>query len=213
MVSLSARLLPTHARRSNESQALQQLSTPMPLAYVAARAAGIMPDDLVLEPSAGTGLLAIFAEIARARLALNEYACVRGLLLERLFPDGSVTRHDAAHIDDYLDRSVNPTVVLMKPPFSASVPDADWRQLASPFARLAPGGRLVAITGANLFPDNPNWRKAFMREWLKAIGLFSENIAWKTRFFVPMTGEGPAILSRLMERLACSLLPVAIEGD
>ncbi len=39
-----------------------------------------------------------------------------------------------------------------------------------------------------------------MREWLKAIGLFSEIIAWKTRFFVPLTGEGPAILSRLMER-------------
>ncbi|OWK21419.1 hypothetical protein AJ88_23350 [Mesorhizobium amorphae CCBAU 01583] len=39
-----------------------------------------------------------------------------------------------------------------------------------------------------------------MRDWLKAIGLFCEMIQWKTRFFVPMTGEAVAILSRLMER-------------
>lgn len=61
-----AALLPTHTRRSEESQRLQQFSTPIPLAYVAARAAGILADDIVLEPSAGTGLMAIFGELARA---------------------------------------------------------------------------------------------------------------------------------------------------
>lgn len=55
MLAKVAALVPTHTRRSEESQALQQLSTPMPLAYVATRAAGIMADDVVLEPSAGTG--------------------------------------------------------------------------------------------------------------------------------------------------------------
>jgi hypothetical protein len=39
-----------------------------------------------------------------------------------------------------------------------------------------------------------------MRDWLKAAGLFSEIIAWRTRFFVPTTEEGPAILERLIER-------------
>ena len=39
-----------------------------------------------------------------------------------------------------------------------------------------------------------------MRDWLKAIGLFSEIIAWKTRFFLPVTEEGPSILNRLIER-------------
>jgi hypothetical protein len=39
-----------------------------------------------------------------------------------------------------------------------------------------------------------------MRDWLKATGLFSEIIAWKTRFFVPTTEEGPAVLERLIER-------------
>jgi predicted RNA methylase len=182
MLTKVASLIPTHTRRSEESQQLQQFSTPMPLAYVAARAAGIMPGDMVLEPSAGTGLMAIFAELARARLALNEYAPVRHSLLQGLFPGSAVTRHDAAHIDDYLDRAVRPTVVLMNPPFSAGVhvegrmADAALRHLASAFARLAPGGRLVAITGSSLSPDNPKWRDAFVRLQDRGTVLFSAAI-------------------------------------
>ncbi|MHC2296093.1 putative RNA methylase [Rhizobium mongolense] len=169
MLKKVARLVPTHSRRSEDSQALQQLSTPMPLGLVVSRAAGIMPDDIVLEPSAGTGLLAIFAELAHARLALNEYAAARRSLLEQLFAGVSASQHDAAHIDDYLDRSVRPTVVLMNPPFSAGlhvegrVADAARRHLTSAFAQLAPGGRLVAITGSSLTPDNPAWRDYFVR--------------------------------------------------
>jgi 16S rRNA G1207 methylase RsmC len=51
---------------------------------------------------------------------------------------------------------VRPTVVLMNPPFSAAVhvegrvADAALRHISSALARLAEGGRLVAITGANL---------------------------------------------------------------
>lgn len=169
MLAKVANLVPIHSRRSEESQALQQFSTPIPLAYVASRAAGITAADMVFEPSAGTGLMAIFAELAGSRLALNEYAVVRYSLLQRLFPGVLVSQHDAAHIDDYFDRSIRPTVVLMNPPFSAGVhvegrvADAAWRHLTSAFARLAPGGRLVAITGASLSPDNPGWRDNFVR--------------------------------------------------
>ncbi len=74
MHSRIASLFPTHTRRSEESHALQQFSTPLPLAFVAAQAAAITPADLVLEPSAGTGLLAIYAELFGGRLALNEFA-------------------------------------------------------------------------------------------------------------------------------------------
>ncbi len=182
MLTKVAGLIPTHTRRSEESQQLQQFSTPMPLAYVAARAAGIMAGDTVLEPSAGTGLMAIFAELAHARLSLNEYAPVRHGLLQQLFPGSTVSQHDAAHIDDYLDRSIRPTVVLMNPPFSAGVlvegrmADAAWRHLASAFARLAPGGRLVAITGSSLSPDNLKWRDAFVRLQERGTVLFSAAI-------------------------------------
>ena len=98
-----ARLLPTHTRRSEESQALQQFSTPPGLAFVAATAAAITPTDLVLEPSAGTGLLAVFAALAGAGLHLNELADTRAELLAGLFPGAAISRHDAAHIDDFLE--------------------------------------------------------------------------------------------------------------
>jgi hypothetical protein len=65
-------LLPTHTRRSEESESLQQFSTPIGLAFVANIAAAITPADVVLEPSAGTGLLAILAELAGACAAVGE---------------------------------------------------------------------------------------------------------------------------------------------
>ncbi|MDI6028963.1 strawberry notch family protein [Corticibacterium sp. UT-5YL-CI-8] len=169
MMKRIAELVPTHTRRSDESQAMQQLSTPLPLAFVSAHAAGISSSDLVLEPSAGTGLLSVHAEIARASLVLNELAATRADLLGRLFPSVPVSRHDAAHIDDHLDAAVQPSVVLMNPPFTVGayvdghVADAAWRHVSSAFARLRPGGRLVAITGTGLSPENPKWRPAFER--------------------------------------------------
>ncbi|ESX62734.1 methylase [Mesorhizobium sp. LSHC420B00] len=169
MMKRIAELLPTHTRRSDEGQAMQQLSTPLPLALVTAHAAAIASRDLVLEPSAGTGLLAVHAEMARASIALNELAATRADLLGLLFPRFPVSRHDAAHIDDHLDAAMEPSVVLMNPPFSVGayidghVADAAWRHLSSAFARLRPGGRLVAITGTGLSSENPKWRPAFER--------------------------------------------------
>jgi len=164
-----ASLLPTHTRRSEESRALQQFSTPIPLGLAALRAAGIAPGDRVLEPSAGTGLLAILAEIAGGALVLNELAETRADLLTHLFSDLCVTRFDAAQIDDHLDHAITPTAVLMNPPFSAManvsgrMADAAYRHVASALARLADDGRLVAITGVNFGPETPSWRDAFLR--------------------------------------------------
>jgi predicted RNA methylase len=169
MLAKLAALLPSQTRRTQESQALQQFSTPIALGYVASVAAGITPRDLVLEPSAGTGLLAIFAEHGGASLVLNELAETRAVLLAHLFDGTAVTRHDAAHIHDHLDTGIRPSVVLMNPPFSVAahvdgkVADAALRHVSSALARLAEAGRLVAITGANLSPDNPTWRDGFVR--------------------------------------------------
>src|SRR5208282_6803123 len=48
MLAKVAALLPSHTRRSEESQALQQFSTPLGFGFVASVAAAIMPTDLVL---------------------------------------------------------------------------------------------------------------------------------------------------------------------
>ena len=172
-------LLPTHTRRSEESQAFQQFSTPVMLGMAAVTAAAITPADRVLEPSAGTGLLAILAEISGGSLVLNELADLRAGLLSLLFPAVPVSRFDAAQIDDHLDTGIVPSVVVMNPPFSAlanvdgRVADAAYRHVASALARLADGGRLVAITGANFGPEAPAWTAAFTRLQERGRVLFS----------------------------------------
>jgi len=178
-----AGLLPTHTRRSEETQAFQQFSTPVPLGLAALTAAAPSSTDRVLEPSAGTGLLAILAETAGASVILNELAETRADLLASLFPAVPLTRFDAAQIDDHLDRAVIPSVVIMNPPFSVManvsgrVADAAYRHIASALARLAPGGRLVAITGASFSPELPAWRDSFIRLQERGRVVFTAAIA------------------------------------
>ncbi len=182
MLAKITSLLPTHTRRSEESEALQQFSTPIGLGLAASVAAAITPADIVLEPSAGTGLLAVLAELSGASLVLNELADTRAELLSHLFPGTAVTRYDAAHIDDHLDAGIVPSVVLMNPPFSAvahvdrRMTDGALRHVTSALARLPEGGRLVAITGASFSPENPAWREAFVDLQVQARVVFSAAI-------------------------------------
>ena len=178
MLETLAALEPSQTRRSEEQLALQQFSTPLPLAYAALQAAAIRPGDIVLEPSASTGMLAVMAQCALGKhgdgarsgnpLHLNEIAAVRAGLLAGLFEHAPVTRHNAESIADYLP-GLRPTVVLMNPPFSASPGvqrnrhDADLRHLRSAFSMLPAGGRLVAITSAGCIPGDAAWSRAFER--------------------------------------------------
>ena len=146
MLETLAGLEPSQTRRSEEQLRLQQFSTPLPLAYAALQAAAIRPGDVVLEPSAGTGMLAVMAHCALGNeaagsLHLNEIAATRAALLAGLFPGSTVTRHNAEAIRDHLPE-LHPTVVLMNPPFSASPGvdrirhDADLRHIRSAFSML-----------------------------------------------------------------------------
>lgn len=183
LVERIARLAPTQTRRSEEMLAFQQFSTPLGLAWVAGFAAGFGPGELMLEPSAGTGLLAIIGEVAGCRLALNEVAGTRAALLAELFGADAVTTHDAAQIHDRLDAALVPSCMTMNPPFSTGlhvetrVADAAFRHLSSAIARLARGGRLVAITGASCGPDHASWRAGFERIQERARVVFTATIA------------------------------------
>ena len=172
MLEAVAALEPSHTKRSEEQVRLQQFSTPLPLAYAALRAAAIQPGDTVLEPSAGTGMLAVMAECAlgsgAGSLHLNEIADTRRALLSRLFPETLVTGVNAENATDRLP-GARPTVVIMNPPFSATPGvhhirhDADLRHVRSAFSMLPPGGRLVAVTSANCIPGDSDWNTAFGR--------------------------------------------------
>ena len=161
-------LEPTHSHRSEHQVEFDQFSSPLAISCAAFLAADVQEADTVLEPSAGTGVLAALPATVLddpARLHLNELSQVRHDLLAETFPDARLTRHNAERIRDRLP-DVRPEVVLMNPPFAARPTvgkrrrHVDLQHLKSAFAALAPCGRLVAVTGANCVPDSTAWREA-----------------------------------------------------
>ena len=162
-------LLPSHTKRSEDSVRLQQFSTPIGIGEAMARAAQLVPSDTVLEPSAGTGLLAIHAELRGATLILNELAETRHGILKGLFPPMPLSGFNAEQIDDFLPEDIAPTAVLMNPPFSVT-PHVDgasllagFRHVSSALARLSPKGRLVALLSDRFDPCSPRFADSFGR--------------------------------------------------
>ena len=149
--------LPTQTYRSEHQVDMQQFSTPAALSWLAARAAAVTAGDHVLEPSAGTGMLAARAIAAGASASLNERDPCRAALLS-LVTGRPVTTHDAEFINDRLPTDVRPTIVLINPPFSRSEGrgqdrHAGARHLRSALLRLAEGGRCVAIMSPTFAHD------------------------------------------------------------
>jgi hypothetical protein len=143
--------LPRQTDRTLEQNELQQFSTPPTLAYVAARLLNPKLSDIVLEPSAGTGSLAIWPRAIGAKVICNETSLRRFSLL-RCVLNFDALPLDAEFIDDLLPAEIHPTAVLMNPPFSSTSgrvkstnPIYGARHVASALRRLKEGGRLVAI--------------------------------------------------------------------
>jgi len=108
--------LPTQTRRDEEMDELQQFSTPPALAFVANWVANVSAEDIVLEPSAGTGDLAIWSQLAGADLVLNELSERRRALLADLFPDAALTGENAeqrpgGHDDQWIENEQAETPV------------------------------------------------------------------------------------------------------
>jgi len=156
--------LPTQTVRSEDQIEWQQFSTPVDLAAVAVLLANIQPDDVILEPSAGNGLLVAHCRDFAA-LQLNEYAPARRARLADVFPDAVVSGHDGATINSTLASAPRPSLILMNPPFSRSVglgadAYAAVRHLQAALRRLQTGGRLVAIM-PDWFGPNARMRDLF----------------------------------------------------
>jgi predicted RNA methylase len=148
MLASLAALTPTHSRRSLEQVEMDQFSTPPHLAALAVLAGQVRGGDKILEPSAGTGLMAVLAEACGAGLELNELSPHRAGLLDGLFPHLSRTRHDAVHLKDLLASAGGFDVVLANPPFQHLA-----AHLRAALETLAEGGRLCAIVPTRVFDD------------------------------------------------------------
>ena len=151
--------LPTQSWRSTTQVTYQQFSTPAPIAYLAAYLTKLTGSDTVLEPSCGTGSLAVWARAAGATVVTNEIDPRRRQLAELI--GFNPTCHDAEFIDDFLPESVAPNVVLINPPFSSSCGRVErnrskfgFRHVESALRRLAPGGRFAVILGEGGSPES-----------------------------------------------------------
>jgi hypothetical protein len=143
-------MLPSQTVRSEEQIELQQFATPPRLAWLLARACALRIGETVLEPSAGTGMLAVWAAKADARLILNEMSPLRRDCLGTLFPEAMVSGHDGELIDELLAPLQAPSAVLVNPPYSRGLERVQdgrtgARHLRSAWKRLAAGGRMAAI--------------------------------------------------------------------
>ena len=110
---------PALAARDEEKIRLQQFSTPLPYAYLMWLAAQVGKDDYVLEPSAGTGMIAGLHPLFRpSRLLVNELSSRRHRILkadetfEGEYADGvsaiTIWCEDAQHISALLMRDQVP---------------------------------------------------------------------------------------------------------
>lgn len=144
--------LPTQSWRSETQIAFQQFSTPASIAYLAAYLLNLKDKDTVLEPSCGTGSLAVWTLAAGSTVVSNEIDPRRRELASMVGLDP--TGHDAEFIDDLLPESIALNVILANPPFSSSGGRVErnqskfgFRHVESALRRLVPGGRFAIILG------------------------------------------------------------------
>ena len=153
--------VPSQTNRSGDKDVLQQFSTPPAYAFAVNWLANITTNDVVLEPSAGTGSLAVHARNTGATVFANEISDRRADLLDAIVKE-TVFREDAEQIHNILPGKMPaPNVVVMNPPFShagtrlgsKTIPGMDLKHVEAALKLMADGGRLVAITGAPLHGD------------------------------------------------------------
>ena len=156
--------LPTQTKRTAEMESFQQFSTPPNIAYLAAWTANVSAKDVVLEPSAGIGGLALWPKAWGATVYGNELSTRRLAFLKQLGLDGTYNLN-AEQINNLLPDEIKPSVVLMNPPFSATAGRMAnnktanaKRHIEQALDRLEDGGRLVAILGNGMEDGAPAFR-------------------------------------------------------
>jgi hypothetical protein len=151
--------MPTQRRRDEIKDELQQFSTPPTIAALMKRVAAARESDVVLEPSAGSGLLVAGL---KGKLILNELDARRRNVLRAVFPSATLLNHDARYLDATFS-GTRPTVVVMNPPFSMDAANgAHGKDVGLDHVRAAVnaatlGARIVVLVGHNQHPERADW--------------------------------------------------------
>ncbi|MEO0870517.1 MAG: methylase, partial [Pseudomonadota bacterium] len=106
-ISKLAEALPTQTVRSEDQIRWQQFSTPADLAALMVQVAQPRAEDVVLEPSAGHGMLVAMLPPVAA-LHLNEIDPKRRDKLIALFPEAALTDHDGPMLTSLLPPTLRP---------------------------------------------------------------------------------------------------------
>jgi predicted RNA methylase len=144
--------LPTQTWRSREQNSRQQFSTPPAIAYLLIYLLNLQKGEEVLEPSAGTGNLAVWSAGGGFQTHTNEIDSRRRNLLRQI--GFAPTDFDAEFINDFLPPKTEVDCVLMNPPFSSNGERTKnnsskfgFRHVESAIERLKRGGKFGIILG------------------------------------------------------------------
>lgn len=173
-----AERLPTQTWRSSRQIIRQQFSTPPQIAYFLSYLLNFRSGETVLEPSAGTGSLAVWAYGFGLETHTNEIDARRRELLG--FLGFKPSSFNAEFINDFLPAEVKPDVLLMNPPFSSSggrtknnSSKFGFRHFESALERLKSGGKFGIILGNSAGLDvntgRTFWQKSSGKITLKAV--------------------------------------------
>jgi len=154
--------------RTEEQQEFQQFSTPPTLAFIMNWVANIQAGETMLEPSAGNGGLVVFAKNAGAVTIANELSAERQENLASLGAADRIFKENAEQLNNILPPDIQPTVVVMNPPFSATAGRLPGKRQAlfatahvdQALARLQTNGRAVILLGKGFTPQAAN-----LKEW------------------------------------------------
>ena len=157
-----SKLLPKETERSVDQSIYQQFSTPLETGYRMAALLDINSNDILLEPSAGTGNLAAVCKLFQPKaIHVNELHKGRFNLLTNL-TCFSPSNEDATQLGNLSKmQGLGITKCIMNPPFTRhsntqSKIDhlAGAKHIASSYQLIVPGGKLCVLINSSFAPGS-----------------------------------------------------------
>ncbi len=157
-------LLPVETERSVDQSLFQQFSTPLVTAYIMSLLIDPKENDIIMEPSAGTGTLASFLTNSGAFIIVNEFHKKRFDLLKSSHLFQQCKNEDAIHIHNhptFYQAQINK--VIMNPPFSRHVNRskvdilAGAKHLIAAYKTLQKKGTIVALMNSKFITGSKSF--------------------------------------------------------